>query len=341
MADPDPNLDPLIAGGLFGSTEALYRALVEQVPAVVYLVAPDDDRRTLYVSPHVERALGYTREEWLDQPDIWMELLHPDDREPTLAAHDLANETGEPWSREYRLMASDGRAVWFRDVAALVRDEEGRPLHWQGVQLDITELKRAEDELRRTRDELELRVLERTHELEEANELMALEIAERKRAEAELSRAEARYRTLVEQIPAMTYIELPTPGEPKVSRMVYVSPQSERILGYTPQELMADPSHFALMLHPDDRERVARASDHADRTREPFDEEYRVFAKDDRMVWLHSQAVLVRDDAGRPRFWHGVALDITARKEAEGSLRELEDRYRAVLDRLRAGAGGD
>ena len=341
MADPDPNLDPLVAGGLFGSTEALYRALVEQIPAVVYLVAPDDDRRTLYVSPHVDRALGYTREEWLDQPDIWMELLHPDDREPTLAAHDLANETGQPWSREYRLMASDGRAVWFRDVATLVRDDEGRPLHWQGVQLDITELKRAEDDLRRTRDELELRVLERTHELEEANELMALEIAERRRAEAELSRAEARYRTLVEQIPAMTYIELPSPGDPKATRMVYLSPQTEGMPGYTPEELMADPNHLVRMLHPDDRERVVRASDHADRTGEPFDEEYRVFAKDGRTVWLHSQAVLVRDDAGRPRFWHGVAIDVTDRKEAEEGLRELEGRYRAVLDRLQAGSGAD
>ncbi|TMK66839.1 MAG: PAS domain-containing protein, partial [Actinobacteria bacterium] len=114
--------------------EEKYRALVENMPAVVYLVAPDDDRRTLYVSPQVERALGYAREEWLDQPDIWMELLHPDDREQTLAAHDAANETGRPWSREYRLIASDGRAVWFRDVATLVRDREGRALHWQGVQ---------------------------------------------------------------------------------------------------------------------------------------------------------------------------------------------------------------
>ena len=62
-------------------------------------VAPDDDRRTMYVSPHVETALWYSRDEWLGQPDIWMELLHPDDREPTLAAHDLHNETGRPWSR--------------------------------------------------------------------------------------------------------------------------------------------------------------------------------------------------------------------------------------------------
>jgi PAS domain S-box-containing protein len=96
-----------------------YRALVENLPAVLYLVAPDDDRRTLYVSSHIEDALGYDRQEWLDQPDIWMELLHPDDREVALAALDAHNESGEPWSLEDRLIASDGRAVWFRDVATL------------------------------------------------------------------------------------------------------------------------------------------------------------------------------------------------------------------------------
>ena len=68
--------------------------------------------------------------------------------------------------------------------------------------------------------------------------------------------------------------------------------------------------------------------------REPFDQEYRLVAKDGRVVWMHSQAVLVTDESGSPRFWHGVALDITARKEAEENLRELEDRYQAVLGRL-------
>ena len=63
------------------ASEARYRALIERVPAVVYEMDPDDERRTLYVSPHVEQVLGYTRAEWLDQPDIWIELLHPDDRE--------------------------------------------------------------------------------------------------------------------------------------------------------------------------------------------------------------------------------------------------------------------
>ena len=88
------------------------------------------------------------------------------------------------------------------------------------------------------------------------------------------------------------------------------------------------------MLHPDDRDRVLAVNDHSERTGEPFDQEYRVMAKDGRVVWIHSQAVLVTDEAGTPRFWHGVALDITARKEAEENLRELEGRFRAVLGRL-------
>lgn len=188
--------------------EERYRALVENLPAVVYLVAPDDDRRTLYVSPQVERTLGYAREEWLAQPDIWMELLHPDDREPTLAAHDVHNRTGEPWNRDYRLIANDGRAVWFRDLATLVRDPDGLPLYWHGLQIDITTLKRVEEELRLTRGELERRVQERTAALEEANALISLEVGERRRAEAELREAEARYRTLVERLPAIVPLPL-------------------------------------------------------------------------------------------------------------------------------------
>ena len=175
------------------ASDARYRMLVEQVPAVVYEMDPDDERRTLFVSPQVEALFGYSRAEWLDQPDIWIELLHPDDREIQLAAHDLHNETGEPWSQEYRLIASDGRVVWVRDQARLVRDEAGNVSTWQGVMLDVTAQKDLEERLRQSNDDLEFRVLERTAELEDANEMMALEIGERKRIE---SRAPGDPRTL-------------------------------------------------------------------------------------------------------------------------------------------------
>lgn len=313
--------------------EARYRALVENLPAVIYQVAPDDDRRTMYVSPHVETALGYSRDEWLDQPDIWMELLHPDDREQILAAHDLHNETGRPWSREYRLIANDGRVVWFRDVATLVRDDDGRPEHWLGVQLDITELKAVEGELRSARDELEQRVAERTAELEEANAMMSLEIGERRRAEADLRTAEHRYRLLAEQIPAVTYIweaNRPDGGEPQS----YTSPRIEQLLGYTPEEWHASDDFWMSRLHPDDRTSVLAATIRSETTGEPFVVEFRYLHKDGRIVWVADQAILISREDGRPRLFQGVMIDVTARKEAEHAVTESEIRYRDLTEQI-------
>jgi PAS domain S-box-containing protein len=307
-----------------------YRALVENLPAVVYISAPDDDRRTLYVSPHVERTLGYPREEWLSQPDIWMELLHPDDREPTLAAHDRHNETGEPWSREYRLIASDGRAVWFRDVATLVRDGDAQ--YWQGLQLDITELKAAEDDLRRARDELERRVAERTAQLEEANALMSLEIAERRRAERELSDAERRYRALAEQIPAVTYTwEI---GDPDAAA-AYTSPRIEQLLGFTAEEWDQNEDFWISRIHPDDRQAVLAATMRSETTGEPFSMEYRYLHKDGHIVWVQDQAVILsRTPDGKAWLFQGVMLDITARKEAEAHARASELRYQDLTEQV-------
>ena len=313
--------------------EARYRTLVENLPAVIYQVAPDDDRRTIYVSGHVETALGYSRDEWLGQPDIWMELLHPDDREQTLAAHDLHNETGRPWSREYRLIANDGRVVWFRDVATLVRDDDGRPQHWLGVQLDITELKSVENELRAARDELERRVAERTAELEEANALMAFEIGERRRAEAELRTAEHRYRLLAEQIPAVTYIwEANHPGGAPVQ--YYTSPRIEQLLGYTVDEWHGSADFWMARLHPDDRQAVIAAFLRSESTGEPFAMDYRYLHKNGRIVWVADQAILISREDGVPRLFQGVMIDVTSRKEAEHSAAESELRYRDLTEQV-------
>lgn len=317
-------------------SEARYRLLVENIPAVVYMVAPDDDRRTLYVNPQVERTLGYTRQEWLQQPDIWMELLHPDDREPTLDAHDRHNLTGNPWSREYRLIASDGRALWFRDVGTLVRDEHGAPLHWLGVQLDITELKLVEDELRAARDGLELRVLERTAALEETNEMMSLEIAERRRAEEDLRATEQRYRVLAENIPAVTYIWQREIGSDDVPR-AYTSPRIEQMLGYTSEEWHRPQDFWMSRLHPDDRTAVLAATIRSESIGEPFSMEYRYLHKDGHIVWVLDEAVLLsRDGDGRPELFQGVMLDVTARKEAEAKASQSELRFRALAEQAPA-----
>lgn len=130
-------------------TEARYRNLVEQVPAVVYIDDVDDISTVLYISPQVEDLTGYSQEQHLADPELWVKRLHGDDRERVLAESKRTNETGEPWRIEYRMLRPDGRVVWVRDEAVLLRDDHGRPLCWQGVLLDVTEERRAEETLRR------------------------------------------------------------------------------------------------------------------------------------------------------------------------------------------------
>lgn len=145
--------DRKVAEQALAEAETRYRGLVEQVPAVVYIDAVDDLSTATYMSPRYEELVGYSAEERLAQPDLWVRLLHPDDRERVLAESRRTNETGEPFRMEYRLIHRDGRTVWVRDEAFLLRGAEGEPLAWQGVLLDVTEQKAAE-ELQARRDHL-------------------------------------------------------------------------------------------------------------------------------------------------------------------------------------------
>ena len=95
----------------------MYEALVKQIPAVVYVDADDEVSSALFMSSQVEEMLGYTQEEWLEDPDLWVELLHPEDRGRVLAEANRTRTTGEPFEAEYRLITRDGRTVWVHDKA--------------------------------------------------------------------------------------------------------------------------------------------------------------------------------------------------------------------------------
>jgi PAS domain S-box-containing protein len=131
------------------AAESQYRSLVEQVPVVVYMDAVDDISTALYVSPRYEQLLGYTAAERLSDPELWSRCLHPADREWVLAELRRISGTKEPWHCEYRLISKAGATVWVRDEATIVHDDEGRAMFWQGVLVDITPAKRAEEALLR------------------------------------------------------------------------------------------------------------------------------------------------------------------------------------------------
>ena len=127
-------------------TEELYRTLVEQIPAVVYVNVIGEDYVPLYTSPGIEQMLGVTPDEFMTRR-MWFELVHPDDRERVNAEDERTERTLEPFSIEYRMYRPDTRVVWVLDQAQVVRDENGEPRFWSGVMFDITTLKQAEEDL--------------------------------------------------------------------------------------------------------------------------------------------------------------------------------------------------
>ncbi|MEP6757700.1 MAG: EAL domain-containing protein [Actinomycetota bacterium] len=124
-----------------------FRSLVEDGPLVTYIDAPDDAAAAVYVSPQIEALIGYSVQEWMDDPELWPSILHPDDRARALAENARHNETGEDFELEYRMVHREGHAVWVHDQARVVRDERGKIVASHGVMLDVTARKRADEQL--------------------------------------------------------------------------------------------------------------------------------------------------------------------------------------------------
>lgn len=127
-------------------SETLYRSLLENIPATTYINSTDAEALTEYVSPQVEKLLGYPRSTFTDDPLFWTKILHPEDEGRVTEKSRLTSETDENFEMEYRVIARDGRVVWLKDEAALVHDGNGSPLYWLGIWTDITSLKRAQEE---------------------------------------------------------------------------------------------------------------------------------------------------------------------------------------------------
>jgi diguanylate cyclase (GGDEF)-like protein/PAS domain S-box-containing protein len=147
-----------------------------------------------------------------------------------------------------------------------------------------------------------------------------------------LAAADARYRQLVEQIPAVTYIAEFQEDAP----LLYISPQIEDLLGIPPARWLAEPELWASCLHPDDRERVLAEERRTYHAAQPFDCEFRMLGADGQVVWFWERDTIIRDDTGEPRFTQGVLVDITALKRTESERREAEEQiaYLAYHDSL-------
>jgi PAS domain S-box-containing protein len=161
-----------------------------------------------------------------------------------------------------------------------------------------------------------------------------LEDVTRERENEERARgSEARYQALVERLPAVVYAEALPEGDGRS----YVNPGVRTLLGIEPQEWMADPSAtWRGALHGADRDAILAAREVSDRDGAPFEAEYRLVARDGRVVWVHDGSVVVRDPEGRPIVRQGVMTDVSEIREARARAAEAESQQRTLIEQMPA-----
>ncbi|TMQ20219.1 MAG: PAS domain S-box protein [Candidatus Rokuibacteriota bacterium] len=277
----DGGASPAAAGpsdAVLRTAEVRYRTLVEQIPAVTFMAVLGEGKNEVYVSPHIEALLGFTQQEWLEDPFLWFRQLHPDDRQTWIDEFSRGCRTGGPFLAECRFLARDGHVVWVRGEARLVKDELGRPLFMQGVAFDITDSKRAQERL--------LSQVVRT--------------------------TEERYRDVVQGIGAIFW-----EVDAQTLRFTFVSSQAEQILGFPSEQWVRDPDFWIGRVHADDRERVTGEWQSALTGGGERDLDYRAINAAGEVVWLHARVHVVADEHGQPRYLLGFMVDVSERRRAD------------------------
>jgi diguanylate cyclase (GGDEF)-like protein/PAS domain S-box-containing protein len=255
--------------------------LLANAPAYLYRCRNEPDWPNEFVSAYATELTGYSPAELTDGSVMFGELIVDEDRQRVWDEVQEALAKRERIVLRYAIRRKDGQMRHVEEHGQGVYGENGGAEAIEGVVYDVTERVRAEEALRV---------------------------------------AEERYRTLVEQIPAVTYIDRADGSD----ETLYTSPQIEEMLGYTPEEWL-EGRLWPERLHPDDKERVSAADERFETgADEHFSEEYRLIAKDCSVVWVHEEAVVLKDEGGNPLFWQGVIFDITERKAAEEALKESE-----------------
>jgi PAS domain S-box-containing protein len=136
------------------AVEYRYRAMLDQIPAVIYTDSVGESTQTIYINPYLETVTGYKPEEWIADRELWFKIIHKGDQEHVRIENIRTEETGEPFKVEYRIHTRDGQWKWLYDESWLIRDATNKPLFWQGFMIDITARKHAEMELERHAAEL-------------------------------------------------------------------------------------------------------------------------------------------------------------------------------------------
>ena len=313
-------------------SERRYRLLAENVTDIILIL--DFNLNITYISPSVERTLGYGVEEAKMQGLRGMSTPASLEAATQILVEELAiEETAEKdltRSRTLELVANrkDGSTSWVEAEMAFLRDQNDRAVGIVGVVRDITERKRTEEELTRYRERLEALVQQRTAELTIANEDLRSQITERKRAEGEVRQAKELFEKMfTSQRDAVFVFDVQTPPF-----TLDCNPAATRMFGYTRKEMLGRTS---TLLHVDETSREKFRADTLETvTQRGFVHltDFEMRRKDGTVFPVEYTVVPLEDGQGKRVGWMTVVRDVTERKRAEEALRENEKRYRLIAE---------
>jgi len=305
---------------LLKESEKKYRMLVESSTDMLFTV--DLKGNYLFVNRAFEQSLGYTKEQI--KRINGFALVHPDDIELVRQqfAQIISGKTAD--NMEYRYKTKEGKYIHILNNAVPIFDSQGNIVAALGIARDISYRKKIEEELRKARDKLGERVVERTAQLLAANKKLSEEIKERRRIEEELRKSEEKYRAIFESFYDVYY------QTDKEGLITIISPSVKTQAGYDPEDVIGHPV-TDFYLHPDDREKFMQE---LKETGTVNDYELKLKAKDGRVIEVSASSNLVFDTEGKPVGVEGVLRDITKRKRAEMALKESEEKYRDLVENL-------
>jgi PAS domain S-box-containing protein len=286
----------------------------------------DNEFRLQRWSKQAERIFGWKATELLHKHPWDWGFIYPEDAQVVdNILRRLLDGAIEYTVDENRNYTKDGRIVHCQWYNSVLLDESGNLLSILSLVLDITERKQAEAALQQVLSELETRVEERTAQLQQANEQLSAEIAERQRTEAALRQSEEQFRRVFDEAP----IGMALTGKDK--RFLRVNQALVEMLGYSKSEFTN--LTCEAITHPEDWKRVIPYLEQIARGEiDRFQIEERFLKQNQEILWGNLTSMVLRDESGEILYGLGMVEDITERRQAEEGLRQSEEQFRRVFD---------